>query len=100
VIVYLYRWRIKEGKEKQFKENWQKVTLAMRKYCGSLGSRLHVSDEGIYVGYAQWPDKNTREACKISDPELDAARSLMSDAVEERLPDVCLDVETDLLVHS
>jgi len=99
MIVYLYRWRIKKDKEKQFKESWEKVTLAMREHCGSFGSRLHVSDDGIYVGYAQWPDNDTRNKCEINLPEIENARLLMKDAVEEGLPTMCLEIEADLLIQ-
>ena len=99
MIVYMYRWRIKKDKAAQFQENWEKVTVILREHCGSYGSRLHIADDGTYVGYAQWPDKDTRDKCKINQPELNAARTLMKDAVEEMLPDICLEIKSDFLIH-
>ncbi len=33
MVIYLYRWKIKSGKEKQFEENWAIVTEAILKEC-------------------------------------------------------------------
>jgi hypothetical protein len=30
--------------------------------CGSLGARLHRSDEGTFIAYAQWPDRESWKA--------------------------------------
>jgi quinol monooxygenase YgiN len=97
--IFLYRWKIKPGKEKQFEDNWAIVTRAIRTECGSYGSRLHVADNGEYVGYAQWPDIATKEKCKLTDPSSDDARKLMRDAIEHSYPDQMLKVKLDLLVH-
>jgi hypothetical protein len=99
MIVYLYRWRIKKDKEGQFEKNWSKVTLAFRELCGSYGSRLHIADNGDWVGYAQWPDRDTRENCKASTPELVEARALMQECVEQSFPALCLEIKKDFLIH-
>jgi hypothetical protein len=36
VIVYLYRWKLKADKEKQFEQAWAYVTQQLREKCGSL----------------------------------------------------------------
>ncbi len=33
MTVFLYKWIIKSGKEKQFEENWAIVTRAIREQC-------------------------------------------------------------------
>ncbi len=99
MIVYLYRWKIKLGKEKQFEENWSLVTKAIRKECGSYGSRLHLTENNEYIGYAQWPDLETREKCELQDPSSAEARKLMRDAIEYSYPDQMLKIKSDLLVH-
>jgi hypothetical protein len=99
LIVYLYRWKIKLGKEKQFEENWSLVTKAIRKECGSYGSRLHLTENNEYIGYAQWPDLETREKCELQDPSSAEARKLMRDAIEYSYPDQMLKIKSDLLVH-
>lgn len=97
MIIFLYRWKIKTGKEKQFEANWAAVTKAIREQCGSYGSRLHRSDRGEYIGYAQWPDTKARDACMLDDSSSDA-RVLMREAVEYSFPDEQLVVKNDLLV--
>ncbi len=97
MIIYLYRWKIKSGKEKQFEVNWALVTKAILDECGSYGSRLHLAENGEYVGYAQWPDKRTRENCKLKESSLEARR-LMRDAVEFSFPDQYLEIKSDLLI--
>ena len=75
------------------------VTRLLRELCGSYGSRLHLADNGEWVGYAQWPDEETRENCDADTEELDRARKLMRDAVEFRYPDSFLKIKGDLLLH-
>lgn len=99
MIVFLYRWKIIPGKEKQFEDNWSIVTEAIKKDCGSFGSRLHLSTDNEYVGYAQWPDFETREKCELTEPASEEARQLMRDAVEHRYPDQILKIQSDFLVH-
>jgi heme-degrading monooxygenase HmoA len=97
MTIFLYRWKIKPGKQKQFEENWSTVTKAIREQCGSYGSRLHLAPNGEYVGYAQWPDIATREKCELDESSLDA-RKHMREAVEISYPDEILEVKSDLLV--
>ncbi|PWU17447.1 MAG: hypothetical protein C5B49_08875 [Bdellovibrio sp.] len=99
MIAYLYRWRIKPGKENQFRENWTKVTLILRDQGGSYGSRLHLADNGDWIGYAQWPSREVRDRCNITTPELEHARELMKDAAEKRFPDLELEIQGDYLVQ-
>ena len=96
MTIFFYRWKIKFGKEKQFEDNWAIVTKAIREQCGSYGSRLHQAENGEYIGYAQWPDVQTREACKL-DSSSSAARLLMREAVEHAYPDEQFVVKNDLL---
>lgn len=95
--VFFYRWKIKPGKEKQFEENWAAVTAAIFEQCGSYGSRLHLAENGEYVGYAQWPNSKTRETCRL-DSRSSQARVLMREAVEYSYPDEQFVVKNDLLL--
>ena len=94
MTIFFYRWKIKSGKEEQFEQNWALVTKAIKDQCGSYGSRLHVAGNGDYVGYAQWPDVQTREKCHAPATQ---ARSLMREAVEHFYPEEQFDVKIDLL---
>lgn len=99
MIVLMYRWKIKPGKEKQFEENWSIVTVAIRNQCGSYGSRLHIAENGEYVGYAQWPDSATRDQCELNLSSVNA-RALMRDAIEYSHTDQILEVKSDLLIQA
>jgi hypothetical protein len=99
VIIFLYRWKIIKGKESQFEENWTLVTKAIYSECGSYGSRLHLAENGEYVGYAQWPDLITRQQCELS-PESLEARKKMRAAIEFSYPEQLLEIKSDLLVKN
>lgn len=59
MFAVIYRWRVIPGLEAQFEEGWAAGTAAIAKEFGGLGSRLHKAGEGLYIAYAQWPDKAT-----------------------------------------
>ncbi len=96
MMIYLYRWKIKSGKEKQFEKNWTLLTAAIRKQCGSYGSRLHLNGNGEYVGYAQWPDIQTRENCHVDLPSQEVRLRIRED-IEHSYPEELLSVKSDLL---
>ena len=98
MIIYLYRWRIKPDKETQFQKSWSYVTNQLREKAGSLGSRLHRGDDGLWYGYAQWPSAEARGKIKLNHPEIQDARRLMKDAILEEFPDIILNPVSDYLV--
>lgn len=100
MVVYLYRWKLKSGLENQFRDAWSHVTKELRSKCGSLGSRLHRGDDGLYYGYAQWPNHETREKARLADPEVENARRLMREATEQTYPDIILQPVKDFLLPS
>ena len=53
----LYEFKVKTGYEEPFRAAWRTVTENMVQEYGSLGARLHSSDEGLWIAYAQWPDQ-------------------------------------------
>jgi hypothetical protein len=97
-LVALYRWRLHAGHEEAFSRAWSNVTAALRQR-GSLGSRLHRGPEGIWYGYAQWPDEATRQAAFAEeDAALAGDRAAMRAAIAERLPELLLEPVADFLV--
>jgi len=96
MIVVLYKWRVDPSKEAVFIENWAVVTRHYLEHCGSLGSRLHRGSDGLFYGYAKWPDNETRERAFL-DVRVELARLHMQDSVTESFPVTFLDVVADHL---
>lgn len=96
MFIVLYKWRIKPQFEQQFITAWTEITSFYRETFGSLGSRLHRGDDGLFYGYAQWQSAEQRaEAFRII-PNL-PARAKMREAIEETLPEVILEPLADFL---
>ncbi len=97
MFIALYRWKVKEGQEKNFLEGWHRRTEEINQNCGSLGSRLHRAEDGVWVAYAQWPDRPTYDAAQ-NIPVIDAeARTMFQESIEEAYPDIYMNVIDDLL---
>ena len=95
-FVVLYRWRLHAGRETAFIHAWSRVTEALRAQAGSLGSRLHRGSDGSWYGYAQWPDRETRERASVQ--ALESARAEMRAAIAENFPEVVLETMADFLI--
>lgn len=44
-------------REQEFVHAWTELTRYIYQNYGSMGSRLHLSEDGKYIAYAQWPSK-------------------------------------------
>lgn len=94
----LYRFKVRPAMEADFIDGWRRLTAAIRDLRGGLGSRLHRSEDGWWVAYAQWPDRATWQRAQAAEAPADAdAAARMSAAIEERLPPLLLTPEIDLL---
>ena len=94
--MVLYRWRLHDGTEDEFIKAWSEVTAFMRDRWGSLGSRLHRGEDGLWYGYAQWPDQETRQTAFSAASDC-PARERMRDTIVETLPEIVLDPVSDYL---
>lgn len=96
-LVVLYRWRLHPGSEASFTEAWSRITESLRSQAGSQGSRLHRGSDGLWYGYAQWPDDAARQRAFAQplDPESGAR---MLAAIAESFPEVLLTPVADFLV--
>lgn len=88
MFVAVYWWKVKPGKEEQFRLAWHRGTEKITAKFGSNGSRLHREADGRFIGYAEWPDEATWQRAVDSgfnydDPETYA---LFHDAVAEMPP--------------
>lgn len=96
-LVVLYRWRLHPGSEASFIDAWSRITELLRERAGSLGSRLHRGSDGIWYGYAQWPNEEIRQLAfaHALDP---AAAAQMRAAIAESFPEVLLAPVADFLI--
>lgn len=97
-FAIIYRWRLHPDKEQQFQEVWSRNTPLIIEKCGGLGSRLHKAEDGTWLAYAQWPDKDTWErSYSVPSWDLEGGK-LMEEAIIERLPRILLNPVADFLV--
>jgi hypothetical protein len=95
-FVVLYRWRVRPDAVDGFVAAWSRVTERLHRDHGSLGSRLHRGDDGLWYAYAQWPSaEQRRRAFAAATEGADAAA--MDAAVVERLPEVRLETVAGFL---
>lgn len=76
------------------------MTLEIRDTCDGLGSRLHKAEDGTFVAYAQWKDKETWEKAQEIPTIDEEAVKLMRESIEERLPTVFMETLDDLLLKN
>jgi heme-degrading monooxygenase HmoA len=96
VFVALYRWRIRPGREDDFRDAWRRMTELVRERCKSGGSALFRDGDGTFVAIARWESPDAWRRC-FADGTPDAALAArMSNAVLERLPAAELEGLDDL----
>lgn len=96
MFVAVYRWKLKEGVERKFREGWRRRTEEIYRKCGSLGSRLHRAEDGTWVAYAQWPDRRAWEAARHAAVTDTDAPAMMKESIEVSFPEMLLEVSDDL----
>jgi heme-degrading monooxygenase HmoA len=96
MFTAIYRWRVKEGCEESFREGWRRATEAIYQTHHSLGSRLHQCEDGTWLGYAQWPDREQWEAMRNNSAADEEAFAMMSDSLEGSTEVICMTVIEDL----
>jgi len=107
MFAVIYRGYVKEGREGEYREAWNKVARFFVERRGAVGSCLHRTSEGLWVAYSRWPDKKTRDASWPVEnsaatqlpPEIWNAVLTLKDCLdpERNLPDICMEVVDDLL---
>lgn len=101
MFVAAYWWKAKPGMEAQFRAAWRRGTELIQERYGSLGSRLHLDEEGRFVGVAEWPDRATWQTAFdakmiYDEPETRAAFvGAIAEAGDEPL--LLMEVTDDLL---
>lgn len=84
----LYSFKVKEGREEDFIQSWKSLTELIYRYEGSFGSKLHKDQNGNFIAYAMWPDRETWKGSGDKLPnEANEFRELMRNN--------CLKIETE-----
>jgi heme-degrading monooxygenase HmoA len=101
MFVAVYSFKVKEEAYNHFLNSWEALTRLIYQYEGSLGSRLHRADHQLYIGYAQWPDRETWSASGNKLPEeAQHWRQMMRDSCEEISTVYTMEVAADLLQNA
>lgn len=96
----VYEFKVKDGKGVEFEKAWSDFTKAIYRVRGSLGSRLHkTEDPSFYVAYAQWPSQDVFENDSGHDyaPEELKAQGSLKEVTEDIRRVYHLEVIVDLL---
>jgi heme-degrading monooxygenase HmoA len=99
MIAILYRWKLRDGREEEFRAAWREVTHSIRAAHGTLGSRLHKAKDGTWVAYAQWPSVEHRERARLGPSANPTASARMRSCIEQSYDETQLEMTDDLLEH-
>ena len=97
MFAVMYRWKLHAGSEDNFRRAWSEMTESIAAAYGTHGSRLHRSDDGEFIAYAQWPSRARWEQAQQAPSVNATAAEAMRACISERFPIVPLDVLDDLL---
>ena len=94
----IYQFDVKAEKTKEFETAWAELTKLIYEYEGSLGSRLHLDENGKYIAYAQWSSKKVFDnAGKNLPSKAEIFRKAMRESCSEIKTLHKLEMITDLL---
>lgn len=94
----IYEFKVKPGKEEVFRAAWKEGTRDLTKELHSLGARLHRSEEGTLIAYAQWSDE---AAWQKGHNHIEAHAAKLADECLEETPTIIrkMIMLDDLLVN-
>jgi len=96
----IYRWKLKEGMEASFIDEWKRATSKIYEECGSYGSRLHLAEDGTYIAYAKWSTKEERRKCWEKWDNDEEFQQLMQRYIDRKYPDIFMEDISDLLMDN
>jgi heme-degrading monooxygenase HmoA len=97
MFVVVYRFRVREGSEELFQQAWEKRTHEIAERNGGLGSRLHRTEDGAFIAYAQWPSREVWQEAGKDTADTDARRAVADTLVGAEVV-FEMDVIQDLLL--
>ncbi|HEY9718955.1 MAG TPA: VOC family protein [Trichormus sp.] len=84
MFCVIYQWQVKPEREQDFRGTWRTLTEAIFAQHGALGSRLHKSDDGSWIAYAQWPSRDLWEN-RAETLGVELARSRQSECLIDKV---------------
>jgi heme-degrading monooxygenase HmoA len=101
MFVAIYSFDVKPTKEAAFLSAWEALTIMIKDHLGGWGSRIHKSDDGQYIAYAQWPSRDfwERDNANLLPAEASKHRAIMKGACMEIKTVYRLEMICDLLIH-
>lgn len=107
MFAVIYQGYLKSGREEEYKEVWNKVARFFVDQRGAIGSCLHRTNDGLWIAYSRWPDRQTRDAswpgenAPSNELPLEIRNAILTikDCLdqERKIPDICMDIVDDLL---
>ncbi|HEX6929617.1 MAG TPA: antibiotic biosynthesis monooxygenase [Gammaproteobacteria bacterium] len=85
MFLIIYRWRIHPGREEEFRAAWEELSAQYIQLRGQRDAKLAQGDDGVWVGKAVWPDRDTYILALergVPDPRI---ANRMNAAVAEKL---------------
>ena len=105
MFAVIYRGSVKPHLEEAFKKHWRVVASYFVKDRGAIGSSLHRGEEGLWVAYSRWPDKETRdrswprEGGSVSSDfpaEVKGAIEGLRECFVDEYPEICMNVVEEI----
>ena len=104
MFVAVYWWKVRGGREEQFRAAWRRGTELITARYGSYGSRLHRASDGRFIGVAEWPDEASWQRAMDAGMNYGepATRAAFVEAIEDSAhgPLLVMEVTDDLLERS
>ena len=101
-FAVIYRFYLEDSKEEEYISNWKVVADYFTQQRGAIGSSLHKTNQGYWLAYSRWPNKQTRDASWSKDnikedlPEkiknAIANMKNCTDLTMEEFPEICMNV--------
>ncbi|MAZ44894.1 MAG: hypothetical protein CMF48_06955 [Legionellales bacterium] len=111
MFAVIYRFKLKPTQEKQYIKCWNEIANYFSTERGAVGSCLHKGEDGLWVAYSRWPDRQTRDASwpigeginQSLPPHIQDAIQYMVEIKEhnsslQQYDEICLDVVEDKLL--
>lgn len=98
MFAVIYRWRVDEKDEEEFRRRWHEITADIVAHHGGGGSRLHRAENGDWVAYARWPSKADRDRAFEARTRIATGSTPQREGMAKLVEEVWLEITDDLLI--